>query len=165
MYFYFDKKSEIDSLEFNARKTAREALGYAKGTWVFVQNIECERNYIKGFDAANIIGEFARWCALQVIDLWNAPSIAKDYLESGDENLRLKLKNENWNCQKNCSWGAFSAALWEHDNIINSAWMAAQNAAWAVSNNYLRDIKAYNLEVNKQNEKLESMINNAFKVD
>ena len=33
--------------------------------------------------------EFARWCALQVIDLWEAPDVVRKYLETGDATLRV----------------------------------------------------------------------------
>ena len=32
--------------------------------------------------------EFARWCALQVIHLWDCPEIVRLYLETGDESIR-----------------------------------------------------------------------------
>ena len=32
--------------------------------------------------------EFARWCALQVIDKWDAPDVVREYLETGDESIR-----------------------------------------------------------------------------
>lgn len=36
-------------------------------------------------DGKQLLPEFARWCALQVIHLWDAPSIVREYLETGDE--------------------------------------------------------------------------------
>jgi len=43
------------------------------------------RKIIKTVDATELLQSFARWCALQVIDLWDAPDSVKRYLETGDE--------------------------------------------------------------------------------
>jgi len=37
---------------------------------------------------SRVLHEFSRWAALQVIDLWDAPSVVRDYLETGNESLR-----------------------------------------------------------------------------
>jgi hypothetical protein len=34
-----------------------------------------------------LLQDFARWCALQVIDLWDAPDVVREYLTTGDESL------------------------------------------------------------------------------
>ena len=48
-----------------------------------------ERKIIAGgIDVSPMLREFARWCALQVIDLWDAPPIVKEYLQTGDEHMR-----------------------------------------------------------------------------
>jgi hypothetical protein len=39
-------------------------------------------------EGERILREFARWCALQVIHLWDAPDVVRRYLETGDESLR-----------------------------------------------------------------------------
>jgi len=31
---------------------------------------------------------YARWCALQVINLWDAPEVVLEYLNTGNENIR-----------------------------------------------------------------------------
>jgi hypothetical protein len=36
--------------------------------------------------------EFARWCALQVIDLWDAPDVVREYLETGNEEIRCAAR-------------------------------------------------------------------------
>ena len=35
-----------------------------------------------------LLQDFARWCALQVVDLWDAPDVVREYLTTGDETLR-----------------------------------------------------------------------------
>ena len=59
--------------------------------------------------------EFARWCALQVIDLWDAPDVVRRYLETGDETLR------------DASQSAALSAAW--DAALSAAWDAAGSAA------------------------------------
>ena len=39
-------------------------------------------------DGEELLRDFARWCALQVIDKWDAPDVVRKYLETGDESLR-----------------------------------------------------------------------------
>ena len=47
------------------------------------------RRQIKAtIDATDLCREFARWCALQVIHLWDAPSVVRQYLETGSEDIR-----------------------------------------------------------------------------
>jgi len=47
-----------------------------------------ERKYLWGYDATNVLRKFARLCALDVIHLWDAPQIVKEYLTTGDEKIR-----------------------------------------------------------------------------
>ena len=35
-----------------------------------------------------VLREYARWAALQVIDLWDAPDVMREYLVTGDESIR-----------------------------------------------------------------------------
>lgn len=51
------------------------------------------RTYLSGnVDASETLEEFARWCALQVVRLWDCPDVIKKYLETGDEEIRSKAK-------------------------------------------------------------------------
>lgn len=77
-----------------------EALQFAQGSTMWL--VECggrvvqcegeivctERTYLKRLDAEPVLREFARWCALQVIHLWDAPAVVLRYLEMGDEAVR-----------------------------------------------------------------------------
>jgi len=40
----------------------------------------------------NTCREFARWCALQVIDKWDAPDVVLKYLETGMPELRIRAR-------------------------------------------------------------------------
>jgi len=66
-----------------------------------------------------MLRSFARWCALSVIDKWNAPPIVREYLETGDESKRA------------AAWAAEAAAAagfaaWSAE----MAAAAAADAAW-----------------------------------
>ena len=74
------------------------------------------RRYVEWtLDATDLLREFARWCALQVIHLWDAPDIVKQYLETGDESIRAAAR------------AAASAAAMDAANA--AAWYAAMDAA------------------------------------
>lgn len=46
------------------------------------------RKYIRRIDAESILKRFASECAISVIHLWDAPDVVKEFLETGDEELR-----------------------------------------------------------------------------
>ncbi len=75
-----------------------------------------------GIDVTAALREFARWCALQVIHLWDAPDVVRQYLETGDESLRAAAA------------GAAGAAAWDAAREARTAAAgAAGAAAWAAA--------------------------------
>ena len=72
---------------FHASKHVADALQYAPGNTLCL--VECEGVIVKGddkivctertiiqrFDADELLREYARWCALQVVYLWDCPGI------------------------------------------------------------------------------------------
>ena len=72
-----------------------------------------------GIDVSPALREYARWCALQVIHLWDAPAVVREYLETGNGSLRTAA----WTA----AWTAASAAAW------TAAWTAARAAAWTAA--------------------------------
>ena len=62
--------------------------------------------------------EFACWCALRVIDLWDAPKVVRDYLISGGHETRA---------------AAWAAAISSWAAAREAAWDAAWDAAWAAA--------------------------------
>ena len=46
------------------------------------------RKILKTIDATEILKKFARWCALEVIHLWDTPDVVINFLQTGDETLR-----------------------------------------------------------------------------
>jgi hypothetical protein len=73
-----------------------------------------------------LLREFARWCALQVIHMWNAPDVVREYLETGNEELRAAAGT-----------AARAAA---RDAARTAARAAARDAAWAAQENKLREL-------------------------
>ena len=67
------------------------------------------RKYLAVVDATAVLLKFARLCALDVIDNWDAPGVVIRYLRTGDEQLR--------------------AAAWAAMDAMDA--MDARGAAWA----------------------------------
>ncbi len=81
------------------------------------------RTYHARLDATNVLQDFARKCALDVIHLWSAPNIVREYLETGKEELRT-------DAYEAASNAAISAAKAAASNVaISAAKAAASNAA------------------------------------
>ena len=89
----------------HASKRVIDALGYASHERLSLCLVELggtvlhdedksvgnERTVVAMLDADTtdkLLRDFARWCALQVIHLWDAPDVVRQYLETGDESLR-----------------------------------------------------------------------------
>src|SRR3990172_4026176 len=47
-------------------------------------------------DVTEELRAFARWCALQVIHLWDAPQVVREYLATGREDLRAAAVAAAW---------------------------------------------------------------------
>lgn len=97
-------------------------------------------------DVSDILRKFARKCALDVIDLWDAPDIVERYLKTGDESIRV----------------AAGAAAWD------AAIAAARAATWAAAMNAARAADGAAAEAadgaaarEKQNRRLVAMIRKA----
>jgi hypothetical protein len=91
-------QGEIELCEwgFHGSIEALDALTYAPGsivTWCDYgesliiggdQIVSNEKTILWMANAENVLYEFARWCALQVVHLWGAPPVVVDYLTTGD---------------------------------------------------------------------------------
>ena len=77
-----------------------DALQYAPGPYVWRvelggeivkgsdKTVATERTYLWGCDATEVLSQFARLCALDVIHLWDAPDVVVRFLKTGDATLR-----------------------------------------------------------------------------
>ena len=81
------------------------------------------------------IHKFARECASDVLHLWDAPQVVKDYLATGDESLReaarAAARADAGEAASAAAWAATSAAAWAASS--DAAWDAASSAAWTAS--------------------------------
>jgi hypothetical protein len=94
-----------------------------------VDNVQTLRASI---DVTELLFDFARWCALQVIDLWDAPVIVRQYLETGDETLQVKgymVIDANISRKNEAAHAASTAAL--NSIVTRSPYSAAGSAASA----------------------------------
>ena len=95
------------------------------------------RKIVQRIDAEPILRDFARWCALRVIHLWDAPEVVRQYLTTGDESLRHAARaaaraaagDAAWDAAWDAARAAARAAAW--DAAWAAAWDAAWDAAWA----------------------------------
>ncbi|OGP64993.1 MAG: hypothetical protein A3K22_02115 [Deltaproteobacteria bacterium RBG_16_42_7] len=112
------------------------------------------REYLHVFDGADILAEFARGCALDVVHLWDAPKVVKIYLATGDISLRAAAgaaarkaraaSRASWEASwasRAATWEA-SWASWEASGEASRAaswasraasWEASREASWAAS--------------------------------
>ena len=106
-----------------------------------VDKLVCRRRRIVArFDATTMLRAFARQCALDVIHLWDAPQVVRDYLTTGDESLRDGTRDDAWAVVRVVAWDVAwevarvvaRVAAWEaaREAARDAAWEAARNAAW-----------------------------------
>lgn len=117
-----------------------------------------ERTSLAKIDATDLLWRFARKCALNVIHLWDAPQVVRDYLETGDEKLRGAAHAATRRATKDAAWdaeglparnaaraaegAAVSAPAWDAawDAARYAADAAARTAAWSTYCQILDDM-------------------------
>jgi hypothetical protein len=94
-----------------------------------------KRKIIASIDATDIMRLFARRVALDVIHLWNAPPIVREFLETGDESKRAAAWAAAWAAARDAAWAAAWAAARDAAQAAarDAAWDAVQAAAWAAA--------------------------------
>ncbi len=100
---YHDLRGESIRLceyALHASQHPADALEYARGNILYQvacsgtvieahNKLGCSRRkYLARIDATAFLWQFARECALSVIDKWDAPAIVREYLETGRDELR-----------------------------------------------------------------------------
>src|SRR5574343_506620 len=88
------------------------------------------RRIVARFDATTMLRAFARQCALDVIHLWDAPQVVRDYLTTGDDSIRAAAWNAAWAAVYAAGAAAYAAR--------DASW-AARDAASAASPDAARD--------------------------
>jgi hypothetical protein len=101
----FEGKLSICKRGLHASKHVADALTYAPGTTLCLVDIDgdmveqedkvcaAKRRIVARFDATELLRADARASALSVIHLWKAPAIVRQYLESGDESIRVEARD------------------------------------------------------------------------
>jgi hypothetical protein len=114
------------------------------------------RKIISTINAEELLEQFARWCALQVIHLWNVPPVVREYLETGNDSLR----------EDACGAADEAAARAAYWAAARTAYWAATEAAYCAANEaaYLAAYCAAEADYNtaKYREKFAKMVNEAF---
>lgn len=100
--YIFDGEPILCRQGYHASVRAIDALSYSPGNvicqvemgGVIVNGndklVATERKVISMTNAEELLREFARWSALEVAHLWDMPPKARQFLETGDESLRLE---------------------------------------------------------------------------
>jgi hypothetical protein len=112
-------------------------------------------------DSTDILHKFARMCALDVIDLWDAPEVVVRYLKTGDEGLRLAARDAARNAARNVAWRVARNAA--RDVAWRVAWDAARDVAWDVAWAVAWDV-AWDAARDAQKRRLGRLVNRAFKI-
>jgi hypothetical protein len=114
------------------------ALHEASGcTLCLMEVVARRRRIVKRIDAEPLLREFARWCALQALPLWEAPDVVRRYLESGDDTLREAAQA----AAERAAGPAARASAWDSAAwavaTSSASWLAARAAAAAASHDAL----------------------------
>ena len=124
-----------------------------------------ERKILATINAEKLLHDFARWNALQVIHLWKAPAIVKQYLETGDKSIRAAARDAALDA------AARAAALDAAGDAARAAalaatWDAARAAAWAAAWDAALDAvawdAAWDAAIEKSRAKFLEMVTAAF---
>ena len=117
----------------HASRRPLDALQYAPGAWVWY--VECrdiveecddklvcrERRTIWQMDATDLLRDFARKCALDVVHLWKAPDVVMRYLKTGDESLRDASRDASRAASRAASWDAsWDASRAKHNRRLTA---------------------------------------------
>jgi hypothetical protein len=142
----FDGEPEPCECGLHASPTAFDALQYAPGTLLHKVHLGGEikahgdpvdkfaaqkRKIIASIDATATCRAFARRVALDVIHLWDAPDVVKQYLETGDESLRYAAFSAAYAASSAASAAASAAHAAASYSAASAAFSASYSAASA----------------------------------
>ena len=114
-----------------------DALSYAPGATLCLVDLDGEmieqddkivarrRRIVQRMDATMLLWDAARASARDVLHLWPAPEVVRQYLATGDESLRTRAGAATRAAARDASWDAARDAAWD------AARDAARDAAWA----------------------------------
>ena len=96
-----------------------------------------ERRILASVDFEQPLRDFARWNARQVLHLWDAPQVVRDWLETGDEKIRAAARDAARAAARDAARAAARAAA--TTAAWDAAWDAARYAARAAARYAARD--------------------------
>jgi len=98
--------------------------------------VATERTILWRMDVEDLLRDFARRCALDVIDAWDAPDVVVQYLKTGDEELRSAAYSAAyWAAHSAADSAAHSAAYWAaHSAAKSAAYSTVNSAAYSIVN-------------------------------
>jgi hypothetical protein len=106
------------------------------------KSVANERTVLAILDAdaiEKLLRDWGRWCALQVIHMWDAPYVVHQYLETGDESLRSAARDATLSSgratdrvrARDAAWSAaFAATI---DSAMFAAFSAARDSVAAIA--------------------------------
>jgi hypothetical protein len=177
-------RMELRVYGLHASERALDALKYAPGPIVCRVRLggriltgedklcASERTVIAMADATGTLRAFARACALDVIDNWNAPAVVREYLETGNEDLRIAAWSAASAAEsaaesvarsvarsaasaRSAAWSAAGAAA-AAEASESAAWSAARSVAWLAAESAWS--AARSVAESKQNKQFEAML-------
>ena len=138
--------------------------------------VASRRRIIWHLAAEPMLWAFARWCALQIIHLWDAPEVVVRYLRTGDPKLRDAardaardaVRTTAWDpardaARATASWAAARATPWWEDAWATT-WDVAKATARATARDATRDAArgtARDAAMDAQNKQLCKIIKEA----
>jgi hypothetical protein len=167
----------------HASVRALDALQYAAGPVACIVRVggeiaacedrivATERTYMYVIDAFGVLRAFARWCALQVVHLWDCPPVVREYLETGREDLRVAARSAAWSAARAAAradaWSAAlaagRAAAWTAGTAEQDARAAAEAAGTAEQDaGDAARTAAWDAARSTQNAHLERMLRDAM---
>ena len=125
-WLVYDKPIVICETGLHWSRHPMDALQYAPGPNLCLvevnrivteqtdKGVSHERKIGARFDATDLLWDMARWSSLQVIHLWDAPQVVRDYLTTGDESLRAAARAAAWDAARDAARDAAWAAQRTH---------------------------------------------------
>jgi hypothetical protein len=81
------------------------------------------RTYLAELNAELVLGEFARNCAANMLHLWEAPDVVKEWLATGNPEIKSAARSAAESAAESAAFLAAESAAW------SAAWSAAESAA------------------------------------
>jgi hypothetical protein len=162
----------------HACKHPFDALLYSSG--VLLHKVELEeaihgydksvgrrRKIVASIDTTGLLREFARWCALRVIDNWDATDVVRKYLETGNESLREEaettaaeaVKVARVAAEESAEGASLTLAAWD---AAKAAWLAAAKKEWRAASGAAWWSFEEGVAWQSQRIKFQEMIDEAF---